>query len=640
MYAAFTDTIVSKKIVSKTRARKIATVVSHLIPGLALIMLAFNGENFPIAVISIYLCVVLSGAIVSGTVAGMTDMSPNYAGIIFGLCGALSHTTGFLNPILVGYLTFNNDTVEQWQYIFLISAGVAICSGLLFLTFWSSDLQEWDRPYDKVPGLNKIISQTTNENNRTTRDTLWLLTFFGFGVNYMLRININIAIVDMVKRRTVNQESKAAQCYSLNETTESVILNTGSEISALNKKYDWDEYEQNLVLSSYYWLHWVSQLPGGLLAHHYGSKKIVGLSNFLVTILTFAVPVSTHFSIYALIAIRFLQGITAGSMWPAMHSMVSKWIPPVERGKFMSAYLGSSAGAAFTYFICGYIIDWFGWEWVFYITGILGFTWSVTWAVFVFDTPQEHPWITEKERSYIEDSIGNSLNKSKLPIPWRSILKSRFVWANVIAQWGATASQFALLTHTPTYLKFIHGLHIKSTGVLSGLPHLSRWIFSFIFGICNQYQTCIKTEHFRKLATGLCTIGVGLLTLCLAFTGCNTELAIVVLFVTITLQGTVTSGPYATAIDMTPNFSSIVQGIVGSVSVTPGFLYPFVVGYLTQNDQSLAQWQKYFFIVAGLSVGCGLVDCICGSSKLQPWNSSSPKPKEMKPLKKNEIINS
>lgn len=71
----------------------------------------------------------------------------------------------------------------------------------------------------------------------TARDTLWLLTFFGFGVNYMLRININIAIVDMVKRRPVNQESKAAQCYSLNETTESVILNTGSEISASNVSF-------------------------------------------------------------------------------------------------------------------------------------------------------------------------------------------------------------------------------------------------------------------------------------------------------------------------------------------------------------------------------------------------------------------
>lgn len=75
---------------------------------------------------------------------------------------------------------------------------------------------------------------------------------------------------------------------------------------------------------------------------------------------------------------------------------------------------GSSAGAAFTYFICGYIIDWYGWEWVFYITGVLGFAWSVAWAAMVFDTPQEHPWISEKERNYIEDSIGNSLNRSKV----------------------------------------------------------------------------------------------------------------------------------------------------------------------------------------------------------------------------------
>lgn len=48
----------------------------------------------------------------------------------------------------------------------------------------------------------------------------------------MLRININIAIVDMVKRRTVNQEIKASQCYSHNETTELVSANSGSEISA------------------------------------------------------------------------------------------------------------------------------------------------------------------------------------------------------------------------------------------------------------------------------------------------------------------------------------------------------------------------------------------------------------------------
>jgi len=43
-------------------------------------MLAFNGQSFPVAVISINLCVIMSGAVISGSVAAMTDMSPNYAG--------------------------------------------------------------------------------------------------------------------------------------------------------------------------------------------------------------------------------------------------------------------------------------------------------------------------------------------------------------------------------------------------------------------------------------------------------------------------------------------------------------------------------------------------------------------------------
>ena len=33
----------------------------------------------------------------------------------------------------------------------------------------------------------------------SARRVLWILVFFGFAVNYMIRININIAIVGMVK---------------------------------------------------------------------------------------------------------------------------------------------------------------------------------------------------------------------------------------------------------------------------------------------------------------------------------------------------------------------------------------------------------------------------------------------------------
>lgn len=46
----------------------------------------------------------------------------------------------------------------------------------------------------------------------TTRGVLWYLVFFGFAVNYMLRINLNIAIVSMIKVRPDNSRALTSEC--------------------------------------------------------------------------------------------------------------------------------------------------------------------------------------------------------------------------------------------------------------------------------------------------------------------------------------------------------------------------------------------------------------------------------------------
>lgn len=73
---------------------------------------------------------------------------------------------------------------------------------------------------------------------------------------------------------------------------------------------------------------------------------------------------------------------------------------------------GSTLGAGFTLPICGFIIDTFSWEYVFYITGLLGFIWSILWFLLVFETPAEHPRITPEERWYIESNLGLKPSKS------------------------------------------------------------------------------------------------------------------------------------------------------------------------------------------------------------------------------------
>lgn len=74
----------------------------------------------------------------------------------------------------------------------------------------------------------------------------------------------------------------------------------------------------------------------------------------------------------------------------------------------------SSLGAAITMPVCGFLIASLGWESVFYVTGVVGLVWSITWFFLVFDSPAQHPRISEEERRYIESSIGGATSHGKV----------------------------------------------------------------------------------------------------------------------------------------------------------------------------------------------------------------------------------
>ena len=40
--------------------------------------------------------------------------------------------------------------------------------------------------------------------------------------------------------------------------------------------------------------------------------------------------------------------------------------------------------------------------------GVMGASWYVLWHFFIFDKPSTHPTITQAERIYIEESIGEA----------------------------------------------------------------------------------------------------------------------------------------------------------------------------------------------------------------------------------------
>lgn len=77
---------------------------------------------------------------------------------------------------------------------------------------------------------------------------------------------------------------------------------------------------------------------------------------------------------------------------------------------------GSSVGTAITFITCGYIIALFDWESVFYVSGGMGFIWLVCWMLLVYDTPAKHPTISIREKTYIENCIGNTIHTRSKPV--------------------------------------------------------------------------------------------------------------------------------------------------------------------------------------------------------------------------------
>ena len=62
--------------------------------------------------------------------------------------------------------------------------------------------------------------------------------------------------------------------------------------------------------------------------------------------------------------------------------------------------------------LSGYLADVGGWPLVFYFFGGLSIIWFFPWILLVYDSPELHPRISDKERLYILSGLGRE-NRTK-----------------------------------------------------------------------------------------------------------------------------------------------------------------------------------------------------------------------------------
>lgn len=146
---------------------------------------------------------------------------------------------------------------------------------------------------------------------------------------------------------------------------------------------------------------------------------------------------------------------------------------------------------------------------------------------------------------------------------------------------------FTLIIQLPSYFKFIHGFNFQMSGLIAGLPHILRMVFSYVLAIYLDYllrTNKMTRTNVRKLAVFIDCILSGILTIALAYVGCNYTIAFVLVTLAMTLLGAQSAGPLASMVDLAPRYSSILLGISATVCVLSGTISSYIVGILTLNN--------------------------------------------------------
>ncbi|XP_078583017.1 sialin-like [Branchiostoma floridae x Branchiostoma japonicum] len=456
--------------------------------------------------------------------------------------------------------------------------------------------------------------------------TRYSLAFLLMGVIihvFTLRSNFSIIVVAMVKNSANNDvnSSRENECNNANKTqnfqyfthenrTAFKLENVTGELWQANStdhtsqdKFSWDPITQGRIIGAYAYGHVFSQVMGGFLEARFGGKKVLGLSILLSSVLTLLTPAAAFAGEWWLFVVRVVVGFVQGVTFPSMFGILSRWAPPLERGRiFTIVHIGEALGVFVGFTLTARLITQFGWDVTLYITGVAGLAFCCIWCLLAFDSPSVHPRISDVERKYIESNLEKTTKGRE--IPWFKMLSSPHLWVLIYIHCANCWGFFMMLTCLPLYMDTILNFDLDANGALSAMPYLtlmaSRILSGFIIDAIIKLSS-FKKVNIRKTAI-LALVGVAACLVAVGHVRCDSTAVIAMLCLATVMSGVMVPGFYPSYTELTLGFSGVAFGISNSVANCLGFIVPLMVGIITDENQTVAAWQKVFYVSAAISV--------------------------------------
>ncbi|KAL0275710.1 UNVERIFIED_CONTAM: hypothetical protein PYX00_003493 [Menopon gallinae] len=470
------------------------------------------------------------------------------------------------------------------------------------------------------------------------RHVLCFMFFIGFTIVFLLRVNLNLAIVGMAVHNVT------VSILSGNETSGVTRLNdTGefSEVLSPGGEFEWGEFQQGLILGAFFYGYMSSQIPGGRIAEIYGMKPVFGTAVLLNGVLCLLIPLFARFHWVLLFIIRVVQGLGQGVLYPALSSCIMKWVPFNERARFIAITVqGCSLGPVVAMPLCGWILTTWGWPAVFYVSGVVTLIWYAAWLFLVYETPEVHPRISKKEKKYLKDNVEANYDEKPTSLPWKKVFASPQFWIGIFAHVGSDWGFHIFYTFGPKYMKDALGFDINKSALLSSLPFLCQYITATILGyVADKLVTdySVPVRRIRKASVMMSHWGPAILLITMTFLTEDVTASVITLTVAVSMLGALTTGYYSNPIDIAPNFAGSLTGFANTLGSLGGIICTTTAGASLQKFGSPKGWHVIFYTAAALYTVTSMPFVLWIKSEVLPWNNcGKPKNVEMKLISSND----
>ena len=393
-------------------------------------------------------------------------------------------------------------------------------------------------------------------------------------------------------------------------------VNISVAIIPMQEQFGWSDSQVGFIFSSFYIGYMLTMALGGYLSDKFGGKLVLGYGVVMWSIFTILTPLAAHNGFFALFIMRVLMGIGEGVTFPAWQSLYARWIPFKERTRAIAfTNSGISIGTIIGYIGTQMIIISLGWEWAFYIFGIVGLVWFIFWNRNVSSYPAEHKKISSKELEYISENAPSSEPAKKIPL--KDLLLNKPFLAIVAATFSNNWSLFVFLSFLPKFIDNELGIDLESRifVILIIIPSIISVLALNAGGFLadKMIRNGMKVVKVRKIVNSIGFFGSAF---CLFLIPLFESISIIIILICITnlFTGAAAGGFGVNHADIGPNSTGTLVGVASTFGMIAGILGNAVSGLVLEITNS---WTLIFYIAASLIVMGGLIYLLYASDQKQ-----------------------